>query len=157
MKPMDIKERFMRHVNVTLNSCWLWTGQLDSCGYGTFSGTKLGVRAHRISWKLYRGDIDTKTCVLHKCDTRNCVNPDHLFLGTRGDNNKDKTLKNRAVRGEKVFCAKLTEKKVLEIRAANEDWIELAKKYGVSVWTINNIKSGHTWKWLTDDKISEGG
>ena len=56
--------------------------------------------------------------------------------------------KHNAVRGEKVFCAKLTEKKVIEIKAANEDWIILAKKYGVSVWTIHNIKCGQTWKWV---------
>jgi hypothetical protein len=158
MKAMDTKERFMRHVNVsTLNSCWLWTGQTNKDGYGLFSpGSK---RAHKMSWLLFKGPIDKGLLVLHKCDTRNCVNPDHLFLGTHQDNADDMLSKNRGnkVRGSKVFGAKLTEEKVLEIKRANDDWITLANKYGVSVWAINNIKCGRTWKWLTDNKISAGG
>ena len=147
--PMDTKERFMQHVNVnTLNSCWLWTGQIRKDGYGLFSpGSK---RAHKISWQLFKGPIDKGLWVLHKCDVKNCVNPDHLFLGTHQDNMNDMASKNRVkrVRGEKVFGAKLTKEKALEIKSSNEDWNNLANKYGVSVWTIRDIKVGTTWKWI---------
>lgn len=157
MKPIETKERFMRHVSIT-NSCWLWTGQINRDGYGVFSpGNK---RAHRMSYQLFNGPVDTNFFVLHKCDVRNCVNPAHLFLGTAADNVRDKILKNRSnnIRGEKVKGSKLTEKQVLEIRNANEDWIILATRYGVSVWTINNIKTHKTWTWVGGPKnLNAGG
>ena len=147
----------MKHISVTLNSCWLWTGQIDKGGYGLFSpGSK---RAHKIAWQLFKGPIDKGLWVLHKCDVKRCVNPDHLFLGTHQDNIDDMLSKNRGnkVRGEKVYCAKLTEEKVLEIRAADDDWNNLASKYGVSAMTIRDIKDRRTWKWLANNKINEGG
>lgn len=52
--------------------------------------------AHRVSWELFRGPIPNKLFVLHKCDNKNCINPDHLFLGTAKDNIHDCIRKGRA-------------------------------------------------------------
>ncbi len=70
-------------------------------------GQKL-LRAHRFSWQIHKGDIPEKLHVLHKCDTPACVNPDHLFLGTNGDNMRDKAKKGRATSWEskKTHCPK---------------------------------------------------
>lgn len=78
--------------------CVLWTRALMSTGYGaaTFKGKV--VLAHRISWTLANGEIPDGLCVLHRCDTRACVRPDHLFLGTKADNNRDKVEKGREYR-----------------------------------------------------------
>ncbi len=76
-------------------TCWLWTGPVNSTGYGSviFDGHKTG--AHRASYEMAYGPFDKRLCVLHQCDTPRCVRPDHLWLGTRGDNMRDCAAKGR--------------------------------------------------------------
>jgi hypothetical protein len=86
-----------RVMPVPMAGCWLWTGAwTPSRGYGLVRGEG-GRRtvAHRRSWELHCGPIPAGMKVLHKCDVRLCVNPDHLFLGTLGDNNRDAYDKGR--------------------------------------------------------------
>lgn len=77
--------------------CYLWIKATDKNGYGVIkrSGERLMIKAHRLSWILSNGEIPDNLCVLHKCDTPQCVNPEHLFLGTPADNNIDKMNKGR--------------------------------------------------------------
>ena len=93
----SVKERFDRKYEaVTESDCWLWTSSIDLKGYGQFMIEPGQLpRAHRFSWELHRGSPG-RFCVLHKCDVRSCVNPNHLFLGTIDDNNKDMGRKQRA-------------------------------------------------------------
>lgn len=95
-------DRFMLHVEPEPNSgCWLWVGADDGDGYGNFRSSKdaTGVRAtekaHRSAWRIFCGPIPQSTCVLHACDVRCCVNPSHLFLGSKLDNNIDMAIKWR--------------------------------------------------------------
>lgn len=74
---------------VTECGCWIWLGA------GVRYGLVRGDRAHRLSWKAFKGPIPENMHVLHKCDTPLCVNPDHLFLGTHQDNMLDKERKGR--------------------------------------------------------------
>jgi len=78
------------------DGCWLYMGALFDSGYGAFK-TPLGNRAHRVSWILHNGPIPASLLVLHHCDIRNCVNPEHLFLGTHADNHRDMDEKGRRV------------------------------------------------------------
>lgn len=85
------------------SGCWLWTGGIMVGGYGQIfirnriEGGKLFDGAHRVSWKLFRGEILDGLRVCHKCDTPSCVNPDHLFLGTAAENTHDSIKKGRFV------------------------------------------------------------
>lgn len=75
--------------------CWIWTAGTNSDGYGSM---KLGQRkqsSHRISYELANGPIPAGMDVLHHCDNRRCVNPEHLFLGTNLDNVRDRESKGR--------------------------------------------------------------
>jgi len=88
----SVFDRFVDKINRTslsLDACWLWNGAVSRNGYGNFWIDGQWVNSHRISYQLFISDIPNGFCVLHKCDTKRCVNPYHLFLGTRQDNMKD--------------------------------------------------------------------
>lgn len=96
--------------------CWIWKGSTNRLGYGWFWWNGKNQRAHRVAWELTHGPISDDLFVLHDCDTPECVNPAHLYLGTQADNMRDKVSRDRQTKGEQVSTAKLKEDDVLEIR-----------------------------------------
>jgi len=148
--------RFCEKVQRT-RSCWEWvgarTGPSSTCkgGYGVIGLGRSGegeMYVHRLSWEFYKGPIPSGMCVLHKCDNPACVNPRHLFLGTRADNNRDRAKKGRGnhPKGEQHPRARLTERQVLRIRKNSGSSARLALQYGVSKTTIRSIKARITWR-----------
>ena len=95
--------RFWEKVNKTDN-CWEWTAYKLFNGYGRFSINSKTDYAHRISWQFANGEYPTGKQVLHTCDNSGCVNPNHLFLGTLGDNMADRNKKNRQYTSQKATC-----------------------------------------------------
>jgi hypothetical protein len=92
-----IREVFNKSYKIDLiTNCWVWLDNPNVTGYCSI-GSK---PAHRVSYELHIGLIEEnkELCVCHKCDNPVCVNPEHLFLGTRDDNNKDKVSKDRQAR-----------------------------------------------------------
>lgn len=87
------------------SGCWIWTGSLDSKqGYGML-GPSYEIRAaHRLSWTIYKGPIPDGLCVLHRCDIKRCVNPEHLFLGTDLENRDDAMSKGLWSHQSKTHC-----------------------------------------------------
>lgn len=94
-----IEDRFWSKVKKT-DTCWEWTAAQDGRGYGVIHYESGVEKAHRVSWILTYGDIPKEMCVLHKCDNRICVNPAHLFLGTKADNSRDMVKKGRGMKPE---------------------------------------------------------
>ena len=85
----------------TADQCWEWSGSRFRTGYGRLKIDGKTTSAHRLSWMLHNGPIPDGTCVCHRCDNPPCVNPEHLFLGTKADNNLDRDAKGRTARGDR--------------------------------------------------------
>ena len=148
--PMPI--RFTSKTIKSESGCILWVGCIDEIGYGRFPFNGEN-KAHRVAYSYFIGDIPKGMKVLHKCDVRNCVNPDHLFLGTQADNVADMVKKGRNISihlfGERNPMSKLTETHVIEIREMVKSGfkqIEACRKFGVSPMTVSRIIRGVTWK-----------
>jgi len=92
-------ERFWKHVAPMMDDrgCWEWAASRQPSGYGQLmeQTKRVPLYAHRLSWQLHNGSIPAGMHVLHHCDNRGCVNPDHLFLGTNYDNILDCKQKGR--------------------------------------------------------------
>ena len=112
-------------------------------GYGTIYVSGKIRATHRVAWETWRGEIPFGVMVLHSCDNPPCINPDHLFLGSRSDNALDSVVKGRWNRP-----LKLTEDQVLAIRASSQTNRSLAAKYGVAHSLISMIRTGKRWRHL---------
>lgn len=135
-------ERFWKHTKIT-DGCWEWLSTKNKQGYGRIQIQNERVFAHRLSWYIHTGENPGDLCVLHRCDNPSCVNPKHLFLGTRKDNAYDMISK-----GRKVQLSKLTEKDVLEIRAVKpfHTYRELSHLYGVARQTVKDLCLRKRWR-----------
>lgn len=143
-----VLERFWLHVRKS-DQCWEWTASLVD-GYGLIRDGRSKVYVHRYSYQLHCGAIPDGVHVLHTCDNRRCVRPDHLFLGTQTDNMRDMVSKGRNanVCGEANPNAKLTDADVADIRlmrAAKCSRAEVAAKHGISEGMVTLITSGKAW------------
>lgn len=164
-KLTPIRDRFFcMHIPEPTSGCWLWDYSVTTTGYGRMRIAGKNEPAHRLSWELFRGPIPEGLCVCHKCDVRSCVNPDHLFLGTKADNHQDMVSKGRhrfpkpafVPKGEQSGSAKLTERQVLEMRRLGHSgrrYKDLAEKFGVSAGLVSMICNGLRWKHLIDPKV----
>jgi hypothetical protein len=149
-KRRTTEERFLAFVIPEPNSgCHLWEGAISSYGYGQLRVDGKIMSAPRLALELAGRPASREQWVLHHCDIPMCVNPDHLFTGTRGDNVRDMVGKGRAVIprgvGEASGRAKLTEEAVAAIRSSGEQTKHLAARYGVSGACIRYIRSGRSW------------
>ena len=130
------------------SECWTWNGCTEKKGYGRFRENSRKLEfAHRFSYRIMIGPIPTNMCVCHHCDNPPCINPAHLFLGTKSDNNRDRDKKgrHRPLFGEQNGSCKLTRAEVAQIHELHfQGWIQvkLAKKFSVTQQTISNILRG---------------
>ena len=153
------QERFWMKVEIGNgpNACWLWRGRLTERGYGRFTYRQATYKAHRVAYFLTNGRIDNSLLVLHSCDRRVCVNPQHLFQGDAKANSQDAAQKGRNTRlyGELNGNAKLTEREVRSIRrrykTGKVTQKSLALYHGVGETTIYYICKGTRWINLPDE------
>ena len=152
MKSYNYTKNFWNKVNKKgTDDCWEWSGSCSCWGYGILIIKTRPMRAHRVSWEIHNGPIPADLCVLHKCDNRKCVNPNHLWLGTNEENTQDRHKKHRdySPKGElNVFC-KLTEQQVVQIKKLLDNGVpnvQIASKFNISQQNICNIKKGRSWR-----------
>jgi hypothetical protein len=146
-----------RSVLIPFCGCRIWEGYANpKTGYGEIHANKRTEVTHRASWLAFKGPIPEGVHVLHSCDVRPCINPDHLFLGTNVENIADSMMKGRRLgvtrnrpKGLKYnvpFGAHDIKLKVprrewpaIAMRADTETQAEIARSYGVNPTTIHNI------------------
>ena len=140
----QLEDRFWAKVDKRgSDECWEWTGAKQN-QYGQFRkpGSRKKLYAHRVSFEIHKGQIPDGMCILHRCDTPLCVNPNHLFLGTQAENLQDMSNKDRRY-------TKLKAPEVLQIRELfnNGDFSKkiLGHRFGVTEQNINRIVSRQTW------------
>lgn len=137
------------------NGCWEWQGSLNNKGYPFQSWgqkpNKKKTTLHRVSYLVWKGEIEKGKCVLHKCDNPKCINPEHLYIGTYKDNTKDVLDRGRgnAPKGSKAGMSKLTEWQVVEIRKMREEGKtlkEIGDHFSMTGANICDICKRKTWK-----------
>lgn len=130
--------------------CQIWLGELNDTGYGLIRISGKIKMAHRISWTESMGPIPEGMKVLHRCDVRCCIRPDHLFIGTQADNVQDMLKKGRGAlaAGEFNGRAKLSEVQALQILQSSLGCAELARQFGISASMASAIKLGKNWRHL---------
>lgn len=102
---MNARQYISERIAIEANTgCWLWTGTLTNWGYGRANIKGKRLSAHRVSYEAFVGPIPGKLLACHKCDTKACVNPDHLFLGDWRDNGRDAANKGRLHGQNKTHC-----------------------------------------------------
>lgn len=164
MPPM-VHARFMSYVDTTpgKGQCWPWRGGKNDDGYGRFNMPVPGkgyvsMQATRVMMFIIQGAFDKSLVVRHTCDNPPCVNPEHLVLGTRLDNAKDMTDRQRQARGELHPKTTLTEQVVVEIRRralGGESFAAIARDKGLHTNTVIGIARGRTWKHVPGDVVTE--
>jgi hypothetical protein len=146
-------QKFWAKVVKDDDGCWVYQGPFGRRGYGVFHTTSGYVRAHRVSFFLANGRLPGLGLdVCHTCDNPPCVRPDHLWEGTRAENNADMWAKGRhgpfTPVGEAHPLAKLTWADVAAIREAHlagESQRSIAGRFPVSRPRIRLILSGRAW------------
>lgn len=152
-EPITLAWMFDRTHPEPNTGCWIWVAAIDHRhGYGAVKVGASVRRAHRVAYQIANGvTIPSTFDVCHRCDTRCCVNPDHLFIGTRSDNMQDCIRKGRfspipILAGECSPNSKLTEDDVRAIRLDPRSQREIARSYGVDKGTIAHILHRKTWR-----------
>lgn len=135
---------------VKSNGCWDCTSyKWNPQTYFKMHLDGKAVRVHRYVYCMANNvsmESITGLVVMHSCDNPECINPDHLVLGTQTDNVADCVAKGRNVHGERCNLAILTEDNVRAIRKSSKTNIELGRLYGVHRMTINKIRLRQSWR-----------
>lgn len=142
------------HTAVDDNGCWNWTGGITKTGYGILYVGDTYHLAHRLAYGEFVGPIPDGLFILHRCDNRACVNPDHLRAGTHADNMADMKERQRyklppktaRARGERNQNAKLSVEAVRDILSSELTKAALAEKYGVDKRTVQSVRARKSWR-----------
>lgn len=131
-----------------LTSCILWHGGMNAYGYGAIRDGSNVIGVHRLIYELFIGPIPLNMCVCHKCDVRNCINPEHLFLGSTAENNYDRHQKGRDGGG---LISRFTVEQIEAIGKDSRILREIAQEYSTTISHIHRLKK----KWDSQNLLKQ--
>ena len=152
----ELRQRFAAHYTVgEPEACWEWDGPVLNSGYGYLRHDGVTHTAQRLAWAIHYGmalipvAAAPSAQVCHTCHHKLCVNPRHLYMGTRYTNLADARAAGRVLRGEQVGTSVLVEAQVQALRALRHRWgvsyRALGAQFGVSPATASRVCKGETW------------
>ncbi len=155
-RSMETVEKLLSFVDASgPGACWEWTKSTSKSGYGNISINGKTRLVHRVSFEIFNGEIPDRMIVCHRCDRRNCINPNHLFLGTHKDNTQDMIKKGRQhvplgkehwhFNGNKKLCPDDVVKIKRKIKEGFSS-VKIASDFNVTTSSISGIKNNKTWK-----------
>lgn len=149
MREIFVKRFESKFIPEPNSGCWLWVASYNRYGYGQMNvygwmNINKPMTASRLSWMIYVGDPGSLS-VLHKCDVKACVNPDHLYLGTKSDNARDALKRGQMATGFRLPHTRLSSKDINIIRLLGRLCIPnhvLAEEFGISRSYVSRLLSG---------------
>lgn len=146
----ETRKKFIAKVEISgTDECWLWKAGFQSRGYGSFGCNGKTYLAHRVSYVIHKGIIPDGKIIMHLCDNKKCVNPNHLKVGTIAENNRAALPRRKSLTQELHVKSKLTTDDVRAIRKLRAEnkfaYPILARKFNVSVNTIGRIVRKEYW------------
>lgn len=132
------------------NGCRIWQRSKDTRGYGHLRVAGRLMRAHRAMWVAVHGTLGDGLCILHRCDVRACIEPEHLFAGSQLENIADRHTKGRS-RGpsaERSATAKITREQAEEIASLRGCELQktTAARFGLTQAHVSAIQRGACWR-----------
>jgi HNH endonuclease len=157
MTKLTIAQRLARSSAPDPSGCILWTARnINNKGYAIVCWEGRKTLAHRLAWIAVHGPVPAGMHVCHRCDRPLCINPDHLFMGTRSDNMMDCSvkgrLKNPRMPGVANPKAKITDEIAMQIYLASGKCSQIAKRFNASWDLVARIKKRETWKHIHLEK-----
>ncbi len=146
-------EYFWSRVAITKDKseCWEWQGTIEILGYGVIQVSGKYYKAHRLAWQLFHQRIPV-LLILHSCDNKKCVNPNHLREGTQQDNMDDMVRRGRshAPRNKGVVTAEIV-KEIKRLRREKVFIDTIAEQLNIGRSLVGHISAGNTWKHVNID------
>lgn len=136
--------------------CFIWLGDESHNGYGRFQINNRRIPAHRYAWLCQKGEIPDGLMVCHKCDTPQCCNVEHLFLGTCKQNKADSVSKGRHSHGKIASVSraeKLNSVLAKQIFIARGTHQCVADQFGISRAMVTKIKAKKAWAWIHTEAV----
>lgn len=131
------------------DECILWQFYTNPKGYGQFGNCGTTTLCHRHVLLQFSQPYEDKTEACHRCKGNpNCINPKHLYWGSRQDNIDDKIKDGTKAFGANVNGAKLTEEIIQAILTDTRTQKAIAQKYGINQSTVSRIKTHKRWQHL---------
>lgn len=136
------KSWWLQRAVIAESGCWEWQGATKGNGYGNIRVGAKNYPAHRLAMmQIAKSKLDGLD-VCHQCDNRSCVNPDHLFIGSRKVNMQDAVNKGRQASGFDLPGTRLSDsdrKEIVSRAKGRELYREIASDYGVCPQLIGKV------------------